>query len=53
MAHEPVELRVKTGGKVINMKFTGKDADDLLRVLSKAIYPGEAEDSKNDPITSF
>ena len=50
---EPVELRLKTGGKVINMKFVGKDAEDLLRVVSKAIYPGKADDPKDEPITSF
>lgn len=50
---EPVDLRIKQGGKTINMKFIGKDADNLMKMLSKAIYPGDGEESKDEPITSF
>ena len=50
---EPVEMILKKGGRTIRMKFTGKDGDELLRVVSKLIYPGQAEEPKTEPITSF
>lgn len=50
---EPVDLRIKIGGRTISMKFTGKDAEEAMHILSKLFYFGNAEESKDEPITSF
>lgn len=50
---EPVDLRIKIGGRTINMKFVGKDAEEAMHILSKLFYFENVEESKDEPITSF